>query len=105
MNYPDVLVIRGEYQYRYDPPFVPGHECAGTLLEVGSDVDGFAVGDRVLAMSGTGAFAEEVVCDSAGRRNQVFRIPDAHAVRRGGRLRPHVRHRDPRLAPRGAAGR
>ena len=77
VNFPDTLVIRGEYQYTYDPPFVPGHECAGTLLEVGSDVEGFAVGDRVLAMSGTGAFAEEVVCDSSGRRSQVFRIPDA----------------------------
>ena len=77
VNFPDLLVIRGEYQYRYDPPFVPGHECAGPLLEVGSDVDGLAVGDRVLAMCGTGAFAEEVVCDTTGRRNQVFRIPDA----------------------------
>jgi len=77
VNFPDTLVIRGEYQYRYDPPFVPGHECAGTVLEVGADVDSLAVGDRVLAMSGTGAFAEEVVCDATGRRNHVFRIPDA----------------------------
>jgi NADPH2:quinone reductase len=77
VNFPDTLVIRGEYQYRYDPPFVPGHECAGTLLEVGPDVEHLAVGDRVLAMCGTGGFAEEVVCDTTGRRNQVFRIPDA----------------------------
>lgn len=77
VNFPDTLVIRGQYQYRYDPPFVPGHECAGTVLEVGEGVDRFTVGDRVLAMSGTGAFAEEVVCDAGGRRDQVFRIPDA----------------------------
>jgi NADPH2:quinone reductase len=77
VNFPDTLVIRGEYQYRYDPPFVPGHECAGTVLEVDRDVDSVAVGDRVLALCGTGAFAEEVVCDATGVRNHVFRIPDA----------------------------
>ena len=47
VNFPDTLVIRGEYQYKYDPPFVPGHESSGTLTEVGADVDGLAVGDRV----------------------------------------------------------
>ncbi|HEY7106022.1 MAG TPA: NADPH:quinone oxidoreductase family protein [Acidimicrobiia bacterium] len=74
VNFPDTLVIRGEYQYKYDPPFVPGHECSGTLAEVGPDVEGFAVGDRVLAMTGIGAFATEVVARPT--RNQVFRIPD-----------------------------
>ena len=77
VNFPDTLVIRGQYQYRYDPPFVPGHECAGTVLEVGDEVDGFASGDRVLAMTGTAAFAEEVVADTAGGIDQVYRIPDA----------------------------
>jgi NADPH2:quinone reductase len=76
VNFPDTLVIRGEYQYKYDPPFVPGHESSGTLLEVGADVDGFAVGDRVLAMTGIGAFASEVVA-TPPRNDQVFRIPDA----------------------------
>ncbi len=76
VNFPDTLVIRGEYQYKYDPPFVPGHECSGELVEVGSDVRGFSVGDRVLAMTGIGAFASEVVARPA-RGNQVFRIPDS----------------------------
>jgi NADPH2:quinone reductase len=76
VNFPDTLVIRGEYQYKYDPPFVPGHECAGTLVEVGAEVSGFSVGDRVLAMTGIGAFASEVVARPA-RGNQVFRIPDS----------------------------
>lgn len=76
VNFPDNLVIRGQYQYQYDPPFVPGHECAGTLLEVGTDVEGFAVGDRVLAMTGTGAFASEVVAKPP-RSDHVFRIPDS----------------------------
>lgn len=76
VNFPDTLVIRGQYQYKYDPPFVPGHECSGTLLEVGSNVEGLAVGDRVLAMTGVGAFASEVVARPR-RADQVFRIPDA----------------------------
>jgi NADPH2:quinone reductase len=76
VNFPDTLVIRGEYQYKYDPPFVPGHECSGTLLEVGADVDGLSVGDRVLAMTGVGAFASQVVARPP-RADQVFRIPDA----------------------------
>lgn len=76
VNFPDTLVIRGEYQYKYDPPFVPGHECSGTLTEVGDAVDGFTVGDRVLAMTGIGAFATEVVAKPP-RSDQVFRIPDA----------------------------
>jgi NADPH2:quinone reductase len=76
VNFPDTLVIRGEYQYKYDPPFVPGHECSGTLLEVGADVDGFSVGDRVLAMTGVGAFASQVVARPP-RADQVYRIPDA----------------------------
>jgi NADPH2:quinone reductase len=103
VNFPDTLVIRGEYQYKYDPPFVPGHECAGTLLDVGSEVEGLRVGDRVLAMTGIGAFASEVIAKPP-RLDQVFPIPDSmgwdeaaafnmtygtaiHAFRRG-QLRP-----------------
>lgn len=61
VNLPDTLVIRGLYQYKPDLPFVPGNECAGVISEVGRSVDGLAVGDRVLALLGTGAFADEVV--------------------------------------------
>jgi NADPH2:quinone reductase len=76
VNFPDTLVIRGEYQYKYDPPFVPGHECSGTVLEAGGEVEGLSVGDRVLAMTGVGAFASQVVARPP-RADQVFRIPDA----------------------------
>src|SRR5690606_11793546 len=62
------------YQVKKEPPFVPGNECAGVVTEVGSDVDGFRVGDRVLALLGAGAFAEEVVVSVPPV--QVHRIPD-----------------------------
>jgi NADPH:quinone reductase-like Zn-dependent oxidoreductase len=39
LNFPDVLITRGQYQLRLEPPFVPGSECAGVVSEVGSDVD------------------------------------------------------------------
>jgi len=73
VNYPDVLVTRGQYQASAEPPFVVGSECAGEIAEVGPDVTGFAAGDRVLALLGFGAFATRVIA-SPGRA-QVFRIP------------------------------
>lgn len=74
VNFPDVLIIRDQYQIKKEPPFVPGNECAGVVTEVGADVDGFRVGDRVLALLGVGAFAEEVVVSVPPV--QVHRIPD-----------------------------
>jgi NADPH2:quinone reductase len=74
VNYPDVLVVRGLYQMRGEPPFVPGSECAGEVVEVGSAVEGFTVGDRVLSIVGQGGFSTEAIV--APVRNQVHVIPD-----------------------------
>jgi NADPH2:quinone reductase len=77
VNFPDTLITRGLYQYRPDPPFVLGNEAAGVVTEAGTDVRGFAVGDRVLTLSGTGAFAEQLL--AAPPMQQVHRIPDEMA--------------------------
>ena len=61
VNFPDVLIISGKYQFKPPFPFSPGMECAGEVLEVGAEVDGIALGDRVIANPGWGCFAEEVV--------------------------------------------
>ena len=61
VNFPDVLMIQGLYQFKPPFPFAPGCECAGDVIEVGAGVTGFKPGDRVVAMTGHGAFAEEVV--------------------------------------------
>jgi NADPH-dependent curcumin reductase CurA len=74
LNFPDVLITRGQYQLRLEPPFVPGSECAGVVAEVGSDVAAFAVGDRVLIVSGVGAFADEIVVTPSVQ--QVHAMPD-----------------------------
>jgi NADPH2:quinone reductase len=74
VNYPDVLMIRGLYQSRLEPPFVPGTECAGVITEVGADVVGLSVGNRVLTVCGSGAFATDTVATPPVY--QVHRIPD-----------------------------
>lgn len=61
VNFPDVLIIQGQYQFKPTPPFSPGAEVSGDVLEVGSGVSGFSVGDRVIGMCGWNGFREEVV--------------------------------------------
>src|ERR1700736_6637712 len=72
VNFPDVLLIADEYQISVPPPFVPGSEFAGVIVETGEGADGFAVGDLVTGTGLYGAFAEEVVVPAAG----LSRIPD-----------------------------
>lgn len=71
VNFVDSLLIAGQYQIRIPPPFVPGGDCAGTVLALGEGVTGFSVGERVLASPGIGAFAERVVLPAT----QVRRMP------------------------------
>ncbi|MFI5511368.1 NADPH:quinone oxidoreductase family protein [Mycobacterium sp. NPDC051804] len=72
VNFPDVLLIAGQYQVTVPVPFIPGSEFSGVVIETGSDVDDFAAGDRVTGTGMFGAFAEEVAVDPAG----LARIPD-----------------------------
>lgn len=64
VNFPDTLIIQNKYQFKPALPFSPGGELAGTISAVGADVDGFTVGQNVIAFTGWGAFAEEVVADA-----------------------------------------
>jgi NADPH2:quinone reductase len=65
LNFPDLLMTYGKYQFRPDPPFIPGMECAGEVIEVASDVPGFAIGDRVMGGHKGGCFAEQIVLPAA----------------------------------------
>lgn len=69
--FPDVLLTRGQYQMRPDPPFVPGSEVAGVVRSAppGSE---YAPGDRVAAFCVLGGFAQAVAVDPA----MVFPLPD-----------------------------
>ena len=64
VNFPDFLIIQDKYQFKPDLPFAPGGELAGVVSAVGDGVSGLAVGDRVMASTISGAFAEEVVADA-----------------------------------------
>jgi NADPH2:quinone reductase len=57
LNFPDLLMTRGEYQFKPEPPFTSGLEFAGEVLEA-DPASGFAPGDRVMGGNKTGAFAE-----------------------------------------------
>lgn len=61
VNFPDILMVQGQYQIKPPFPFVAGAECAGVVSEIGDGVRGFNVGDRVAALPGTGCFAQQVV--------------------------------------------
>ena len=61
VNFPDTLIIQGKYQFKPPMPFSPGSEVAGIVKEVGEGVTGINVGEHVIASSGWGGFAEEVV--------------------------------------------
>lgn len=63
VNFPDVLIIKGEYQFKPTPPFAPGAEVSGDVLAVGEGVTDFQPGDRVIGMTGWNGFAEEVNVD------------------------------------------
>jgi len=57
-QYVDVLMLAGKYQFRPEPPFIPGSEAAGEVIAIGPDVTRFNIGDRVMSRHRLGAFAE-----------------------------------------------
>lgn len=71
--FPDLLIAKGLYQFRPEPPFTLGGEFAGSVLEVNGGAGRFAPGDRVCGFVHTGAFAEEIVVD----QRRLIPLPDA----------------------------
>jgi NADPH2:quinone reductase len=69
--FPDLLLSRGQYQLKPDPPFTLGTELAG-IVRTAPDGSGFAAGDRVMAMTMLGAFAEVATALPA----LTFQLPD-----------------------------
>ena len=61
VNFVDGLLCQGHYQIKPPTPFIPGGEIAGEVSAVGSGVTGVSIGDRVIAFTGFGGFAEQVV--------------------------------------------
>jgi NADPH2:quinone reductase len=101
INFPDGLLVQGLYQYKPELPFVPGIEVAGVVEEVGEGVGKLKLGDRVLASTMTGGYAEKLCMEAAA----AITIPDVmsddhaavlpcafgtahHALKQRGQLRP-----------------
>jgi NADPH2:quinone reductase len=72
VNFADTLLIAGKYQLKPSPPFIPGLEVAGEVLECGYEVRRCRAGDRVLATPDYGGFAEQLVVSAS----DTFVIPD-----------------------------
>ena len=116
LNFPDVLMCRGEYQVKPPTPFTPGAEVAGVVDALGEGVTEFSVGDRVLAIPnfGNGGFTEYTTANAAGG---VFPIPESmgyaaasalHVVYQTGHLglhrRAHIQPGETLLVHAGAGG-
>jgi NADPH2:quinone reductase len=83
VQYVDVLMLAGKYQFRPEPPFIPGSEAAGTVTAVGHEVTRFKPGDQVMSRHTLGAWAElgnarAALCDH---------IPTAMSVEQAGVFR------------------
>ncbi len=72
INFPDTLIIEGKYQFKPPFPFTPGGESSGVVSAVGDGVDGFAIGDRVIASMMVGGFAEKALAPA----EMLTKIPD-----------------------------
>jgi NADPH2:quinone reductase len=71
LNFPDLLIVEGKYQFKPALPFVPGSEFAGTVEAVGDGVRHLKPGDRVAALAGTGGFGSQAVVNAM----QVLPLP------------------------------
>jgi len=82
INFPDVLIIEDKYQFKPERPFAPGGEIAGVIDAVGEGVEGWQVGDRVIAMLGHGGLCEKVIADPA----KLYRLPEGRSFAEGASL-------------------
>ncbi|MEO8547164.1 MAG: NADPH:quinone oxidoreductase family protein [Sphingomicrobium sp.] len=82
INFPDVLIIEDKYQLKPPRPFAPGGEVAGEIEAVGEGVEGWKVGDRIIAVTGFGGLAEKIVIPA----KSAFRLPDKRSFEEGAAL-------------------
>src|SRR6201996_1868226 len=73
VNFPDVLIIEDKYQFKPERPFAPGGELSGVVKAVGEGVTNVKPGDRILANTGWGAMAAEVLLPAS----RLWKIPDS----------------------------
>ena len=79
VSFPDLLLLRGEYQMRLEPPFIPGMEVAGVVRSAPYESE-FKPGQRVTALSMLGGWAEQVVVSPNNLTPTPDDLDDAEAV-------------------------
>jgi len=82
INFPDVLIIEDKYQLKPERPFAPGGEIAGEVAAVGEGVSGWSPGDRLIAATGFGGLAEQVVIPAA----RAIPLPNERSFEQGSAL-------------------
>jgi NADPH2:quinone reductase len=76
LNFPDLLIVQGKYQFKPALPFVPGAEYAGVIEALGEGVTHLSVGQPVAAIAGTGGFATHACVNAA----QALPLPPGFAL-------------------------
>jgi len=82
INFPDVLIIEDRYQLKPPRPFAPGGEIAGEIEAIGEGVQGWTVGDRVIAVTGFGGLVEKIVIPA----KSAFPLPEERSFEDGAAL-------------------
>jgi NADPH2:quinone reductase len=80
VNFPDLLMTRGEYQMKPPLPFTPGLDIAGEVAALGEGVTGFEIGEAVVGGARLGGFAEYAVLDAAALNPKPERLSFAEAA-------------------------
>ncbi len=89
VNFADSLITRGQYQKQPQPPFSPGFEVSGEVLELGMGVEGIKVGDRIIAITPYGGYAEEA---GGGEHQSLCTDADSDVLGTGCRFPSSVWH-------------
>ena len=82
INYPDALMLRDLYQFKPARPFAAGSEIAGVITATGEGVTDWRIGDRVIALIGSGGLATHAVVEQA----RLFALPEGVAFETGAAL-------------------
>ncbi|MBO9706779.1 MAG: NADPH:quinone oxidoreductase family protein [Caulobacter sp.] len=83
VNFPDLLMTRGEYQFKPPLPFTPGLDIAGEVESLGEGVAGWSLGDAVVGGARLGGFAEYAVLPAEALKPKPARLSFAEAAAYG----------------------
>ncbi len=83
VNFPDLLMTRGEYQHKPALPFIPGMEISGEIESLGSGVEGWSVGDAVVGGTRVGGFSRFAIISAVAMRRKPERLSFSQAAAYG----------------------